>query len=139
MAGWSGVVRLGTLVLVTSLVSRLRVGIVRERLLARTDALTGAANGRTFYETAAVEADRARRSGRPLTLAYLDLDNFKQLNDRLGHAAGDAGLQAMVELIHVHIRPAGLLARLGGGEFALLVPDTGRDAAVARRGGVVGL
>jgi diguanylate cyclase (GGDEF)-like protein len=129
MAGWNGVVRFGTLVLVSSLVSRLRIGIVRERLLARTDPLTGAANGRTFYETAAVEAERARRSGQPLTLAYLDLDNFKQLNDRLGHAAGDAALQAMVELIHIHLRPADLLARLGGDEFALLLPETGPEGA----------
>src|SRR5260370_6990473 len=106
MAGWSGVVRLGTLVLVTSLVSRLRVGIVRERLLARTDALTGAANGRTFYETAAVEADRARRSGRPLTLAYLDLDNFKQFNDRLGHPPPDPPPHATLQLIHLPLHPA---------------------------------
>jgi diguanylate cyclase (GGDEF)-like protein len=131
MAGWNGVVRFGTLVLVASLVSRLRVAIVRERRLARTDPLTGAANGRTFYETAAVEAERARRSGRPLTLAYLDLDNFKQLNDRLGHATGDAALQAVVELIQRNVRPSDLLARLGGDEFALLLPETGAEGAVA--------
>ena len=126
---WNMVIRFGCLVLISSLVARLHAGILRERRLARTDALTGAANGRTFYETAAVEADRARRSARPLTLAYFDLDNFKQLNDRQGHAAGDAALQAVVQTIQLHLRGSDLLARLGGDEFALLLPETDAEGA----------
>jgi diguanylate cyclase (GGDEF)-like protein len=99
--------------------------------LARTDPLTGAANARTFYETTAVEAGRARRAGRPLTLAYLDLDNFNQLNDGLGHAAGDQALVHLVAVIRLHLRASDLLARLGGDEFALLLPEAGTDGAVA--------
>ncbi len=128
---WNGIIRFGTLALMASLVSRLRVSIVRERLLARTDPLTGAANGRTFYETAGAEAERARRGERPLTLAYFDLDNFKQLNDRLGHAAGDEALRCVVHTIQLHLRSADLLARLGGDEFALLLPETGTEGAAA--------
>jgi diguanylate cyclase (GGDEF)-like protein len=128
---WNGITRFGTLALTCSLVSRLHASMVRERRLARTDSLTGAANARTFYETAAQEAERARRTGRPLTMAYLDLDDFKQLNDRLGHAAGDAALVHAVAAVRAQLRGADLLARLGGDEFALLLPDTDADGAVA--------
>jgi diguanylate cyclase (GGDEF)-like protein len=128
---WNGIARFGTLALAASLVARLHAGMVRERRLARTDSLTGAANGRTFYEAAAVESERARRTGRPLTLAYLDLDDFKQLNDRLGHVAGDAALVHAVAAVRAQLRGADLLARLGGDEFALLLPDTDADGAVA--------
>jgi diguanylate cyclase (GGDEF)-like protein len=130
-AVWNGVVRFGFMALTANLVARLRVGILRERRLARTDALTGAANGRTFYEATAVEAERALRAGRPLTLAYFDLDNFKQLNDRLGHAVGDAALICVVQTLHAHLRAADLLARLGGDEFAVLLPDAAADGAAA--------
>jgi diguanylate cyclase (GGDEF)-like protein len=128
---WNGVIRFGTLALVSSLVSRLHVAVLRERWLARTDPLTGAANARTFYETAVLEAERATRTSRPLTLAYIDLDNFKQLNDQLGHAAGDETLIGVVRLIHENLRGLDLLARLGGDEFALLLPETANDGAVA--------
>ncbi len=127
---WNGVTRFGTLVLAASLVSRLHAGVLRERRLARTDPLTGAANGRTFYEAAAAEADRARRTGRPLTLAYFDLDNFKQLNDRFGHSAGDEALLLVVETIRTNVRALDVLARLGGDEFALLLPETDTEGAV---------
>jgi diguanylate cyclase (GGDEF)-like protein len=129
---WNGITRFGTLTLVASLVARLHSGIQRERRLARTDPLTGAANGRTFYERTETEAKRACRNRRPLTLVYIDLDNFKQLNDRLGHAAGDEALVHVVCVIHANLRQSDLLARLGGDEFALLLPETGPDAAVSQ-------
>ena len=135
---WNGVIRFGTLALMSSLVSRLRISIVRERLLARTDALTGAANGRTFYETAEAEAERSRRSERPLTLAYFDLDNFKQLNDRRGHVAGDEALRSVVHTIQLHLRNADVLARLGGDEFALLLPETGSGGRHVPAGALAG-
>src|SRR5205823_7996192 len=128
---WNGIALFAMLVLTAGLVARVRSGMHRERRLARTDPLTGAANGRTFYETAATEARRAQRSGRPLTLAYLDLDNFKQLNDHLGHAAGDEALVEVVKSLQPALRVADLLARLGGDEFALLLPDTAAEGALA--------
>jgi diguanylate cyclase (GGDEF)-like protein len=128
---WNGIVRFGILVIVSSLVSRLHAGVQRERRLARTDPLTGAANGRTFYEAVAAESERATRTDRPLTLAYLDLDNFKQLNDQLGHAAGDAALVDLVQMIRPALRSIDMLARLGGDEFALLLPETDATGAVA--------
>jgi diguanylate cyclase (GGDEF)-like protein len=128
---WNAVVRFGTLALVCSLVSRPHAGVLRERMLARTDPLTGAANARTFYELAAAEADRARRASRPLTLAYLDLDNFKLLNDRFGHAAGDSALLHVVRTVQQNLRSSDLLARLGGDEFALMLPELGAEGAVS--------
>jgi diguanylate cyclase (GGDEF)-like protein len=129
---WNGVTRFGTLALVASLASRLHAGVVRERRLARTDPLTGAANGRHFYEAVATAADRARELGRPLSLAYLDLDDFKQVNDRLGHAAGDEVLVRVSATIRTEAGPASLLARLGGDEFALLLPDAAPEAVKTR-------
>ena len=128
---WNGIVRFCTLTLVASLVSRLHAGVFRERLLARTDSLTGAANARTFYEAAAAEAEWARRVAAPLTLAYLDVDDFKRLNDRLGHSAGDEALRHIVQTIHLHLGGQGLLARLGGDEFALLLPGQAGEGVVA--------
>jgi diguanylate cyclase (GGDEF)-like protein len=126
---WNGITRFAVLVLTSSLVARLRAAMLREQLLARTDPLTGAVNARTFYEVVAAEAGRACRSAQPLTLAYFDLDNFKHLNDRMGHAAGDAALIRVVQSTRLNLRKSDLLARLGGDEFAVLLPDTGADVA----------
>lgn len=121
---WNGIVRFSTLVVVSSLMARVKAGVLRERRLARTDPLTGAANNRAFYAATSAEADRSYRTGRPLTLAYLDLDNFKHLNDRFGHAAGDAALLNVVRAIRLNLRASDILARLGGDEFALLLPES---------------
>src|ERR1019366_6848355 len=114
---WSGTARFGIFVITSSLLSRLRVSLFLEKKLARSDPLTGAANGRTFYESVSQTVERVLRSEQPLTLAYLDLDNFKWLNDKLGHSAGDEALCDLVRIIHVNIRGTDLLARLGGDEF----------------------
>jgi diguanylate cyclase (GGDEF)-like protein len=126
---WNGVVRFGMFVITASLLSRLRLVMLRERTLARTDLLTGSANGRTFYEAASNAVERSLRSTHPMTLAYLDLDHFKQLNDQLGHSAGDAALRHLAQVVQHNIRAGDMLARLGGDEFALLLPDTGGPEA----------
>jgi diguanylate cyclase (GGDEF)-like protein len=127
---WNDLIRFGVFVISSSLLTRLRVAMLHERLLARTDPLTGAANARTFYEALGAEARWSREVGRPLTLAYLDLDNFKQLNDRLGHSAGDLALRHLALAIRRGIRTVDILARLGGDEFALLLPETDSAAAM---------
>jgi diguanylate cyclase (GGDEF)-like protein len=103
----------------------------RERALSRTDGLTGLLNGRGFYESAAVELARSSRYRHPLTIAYLDLDDFKQVNDRFGHARGDALLVAVARAMRRACRSTDLVARLGGDEFVVLFPETDRDAAEA--------
>ncbi len=128
---WNGVVRFCFFAVTTSLLSRLRVALRHEQLLARTDPLTGVANGRTFYEKALLELHRCGRTRRPFTLAYLDLDNFKEVNDRRGHLAGDELLREVAETLRGHTRLTDLVARLGGDEFALLLPETDPAGAVA--------
>ena len=111
-------------------------GIVRIRLLvealrdlASTDPLTGAANSRSFYEKAQIETARASRYGHPFTTVYVDLDNFKTVNDTMGHKVGDDLLVKTVRLISQSIRPTDFLARLGGDEFVILFSDTDTQSA----------
>jgi diguanylate cyclase (GGDEF)-like protein len=105
--------------------------LLRERAVSRTDSLTGLLNGRGFYEAAAVELARSARYRHPLTLAYVDLDDFKVINDRSGHARGDAVLVAVARALRRACRSTDVVGRLGGDEFVVLFPETGRDAAEA--------
>jgi diguanylate cyclase (GGDEF)-like protein len=91
---------------------------------AGIDALTGCLNRRALMKLAAHEVARSERSGMPLTIAILDLDHFKQVNDTYGHAAGDDVLCALVVLLQNRLRSVDVVARIGGEEFLLLLPDT---------------
>jgi diguanylate cyclase (GGDEF)-like protein len=101
------------------------------RRLATEDALTGLANRGVFADALAREVKRARRHGRPLALALVDVDRFKQVNDRFGHPAGDAVLRALAGAVRPLVRAEQLLARVGGEELALLLPDVTLDGARA--------
>jgi len=111
------------------LLSLLAEWIARLHASSRSDPLTGVANSRAFLELLKMEIARARRYERPLTLAYLDLDNFKSVNDIFGHATGDKVLQTMVSTVNANIRVTDVLGRLGGDEFALLLPETDMQGA----------
>lgn len=102
----------------------------RLRAEAETDALTGAANRRAFMRALEREIEEADRLGVPLALAMLDLDHFKAINDTHGHAAGDRVLARAVAAFRAELSGAELLGRLGGEEFAALLPRAGADAAV---------
>ena len=126
---WNSLMRLATNMVVAYLFYELQLVLQNEQRLARTDYLTGALNSRAFYEGLQLEIARARRYGHPLTLAYLDLDNFKAVNDRLGHNAGDELLRTIAGAARASLRATDTLARLGGDEFALLLPETGSAEA----------
>jgi len=121
---WNSVVHLGVFILMCMTLSALRQALGRERGLARIDPLTQMVNLRGFEERINLEIDRARRSGRPLTLAYLDLDDFKAINDAHGHTAGDHLLAQIGGILRYNVRATDLVARLGGDEFAILFPET---------------
>lgn len=98
--------------------------------LATTDPLTGLANSRVFRERLNQDLARAERYGEPLSLLLIDVDGLKRVNDRAGHQAGDAALEAVAAAIRSGMREADLGARLGGDEFAVLAPRTDESAAL---------
>ncbi len=125
IAYWNTGVRLGFFLVVNHLVGLVRRELERVRELSQRDPLTGATNRRYFEELAEVELSRMSRNRRPLSLAYIDLDNFKGVNDSLGHAAGDRVLTTVVGVLRENLRRPDVVARIGGDEFLLLMPETG--------------
>ncbi len=125
----SGAARLALYLAVLGVLGMMR----RERALhtwaVRTDPLTGAANARAFRELAEAEVARSRRYGLTLSLAYLDLDDFKRINDAFGHDAGDHVLLSASHVMRSTVRATDSVARLGGDEFAILMPETDAEAA----------
>lgn len=111
------------------LIATLRAGLLRERSLSRADPLTSLLNGRAFYDDAQRLLALCRRKGRPITIAYIDLDNFKSINDRSGHQAGDDLLCRVADKLRSSVRPSDLVARLGGDEFVILLPEVNSQEA----------
>lgn len=126
---WNGLSRLLIFSFITVILAQLRRALQYERMLARSDFLTGAANARSFNESANQELQRARRHARPFTIVYMDVDNFKTINDTRGHQAGDDLLRAIVRTLRQYLRETDIVARLGGDEFALLLFDADEQAA----------
>ena len=121
---WNGASQLLFFVLVAVLVSVLAEQTVQLRILAREDPLTGIPNRRAFFGALDRALEWSRRQGVPWVLAYLDVDNFKKINDTKGHGVGDAVLQQVARTLREGTRRIDVVARLGGDEFALLLPNT---------------
>lgn len=126
---WNGAIELGFFLVVAVILARLRNTTDGWRALARTDALTGALNRGAFVEAALREVARAERYRRPLSVAYVDIDDFKAVNDRLGHERGDQVLHAVAHALQENLRSFDLVSRYGGDEFVVLLPETGDEAA----------
>ncbi len=124
---WDALLELGTFLTIALTLALLREANQHLAELALTDGLTGIPNRRAFGERLELEMARARRSGRPFTVVYFDLDRFKHLNDTAGHTAGDELLRQVAGHTAASVRATDLVARLGGDEFALVLPETGRD------------
>ena len=120
---------LGTFVFAALAVNELADALRTVGHLARFDPLTGARNADYFRSTTDAEFLRSRRYGRPLSVAFIDLDDFKEVNDTLGHHIGDEVLVAIAASIAAGIRAEDVLGRVGGDEFALLLPEIGLTEA----------
>ncbi len=131
LPAWNLVMRLSTLALVAWLVGEFRSQLARAERYSRTDNLTGLATRGWFLEYLAREVERAQRYVHPLTIGYIDIDDFKPVNDTYGHQAGDRLLQRIARTLQEQLRHADLAGRLGGDEFMLLLPETGPEHARA--------
>lgn len=127
---WNTAVRGGIFLTVAYLMAALQARLVLEQRMARVDALTGLPNWRAFLEASEREFARNRRLGTPITLAYLDMDDFKYVNDTRGHAAGNELLHDLAQGLRAALRITDVVARVGGDEFVLLLPES--DMAGAR-------
>jgi diguanylate cyclase (GGDEF)-like protein len=127
---WNRAIQLSLLGVVSVLLAALKGSYAALQMLAKHDSLTGLDNRQSFAERAELELAISRREGRPFTLAYMDLDDFKAVNDAFGHAEGDRALQAVAEVLKRRVRAADACARLGGDEFAVLLRGSSPEAAV---------
>ena len=128
---WNTFVRLCFFLIIWKLLTLVHEKLLLEESLADTDPLTGLANRRFFQEQLDREHLRAQRHPEPFTIAYLDLDNFKYVNDTMGHDIGDELLQVVAENLSINIRASDFAARLGGDEFAVLFPSLDSEAATS--------
>jgi diguanylate cyclase (GGDEF)-like protein len=126
---WNSMMRLGFFLIAAYSLLEIKRLLENEQTFARTDFLTSVANSRAFYNSAQTEIDRSVRFSRPFTIAYIDIDNFKQVNDTLGHLQGDNLLKSIAGTIKNNIRSIDIVARLGGDEFAILFTETNEENA----------
>jgi len=128
---WNLFIEFSFLLIMSLLFSALKNKLDSEKTLARIDPLTKAINRRSFFDLAELEINRAHRYGHPFTITYIDLDNFKEINDQWGHSTGDKLLITVANTISSNIRNTDILARFGGDEFVILLPETTGEAAQA--------
>jgi diguanylate cyclase (GGDEF)-like protein len=126
---WNALVRLGFFLVTGLLLAALRASLDFQRHLARTDGLTGLYVRRAFEERLQHDLALAERRRSAISLAFIDLDDFKSINDRGGHGEGDRVLRVIGRALQRSVREADTAARLGGDEFALLLPDADDDGA----------
>src|SRR5215471_931598 len=126
---WQATTRFLVFVAFAYSLSRLRIALSREQFLSHFDELTGLANRASLFEMGQRDVARCFRPERPLTAIFIDLDQFKEVNDRFGHSEGDAVLRITSETIRQECRESDLPARIGGDEFVVLAPEMTFEAA----------
>jgi len=126
---WNTAVRYGFFAITAHLLTTMQQNLDREQKMARQDGLTTLMNGRAFLETAQILFNLAKRHGHATVVGYIDLDNFKQVNDTSGHSEGDRLLRTIATILMQSVRRTDFVGRLGGDEFAILLPETSRQGA----------
>lgn len=126
---WNALTRLGIFLIISKILTAFHQKLKEEEKAAETDGLTGILNSRAFHEQLEAETIRSKRFHHPLSLAFIDLDNFKIVNDTYGHAIGDRLLQTIASTIKANTRKFDAVARLGGDEFTVLLVETDKSSA----------
>ncbi|MCU0821996.1 MAG: GGDEF domain-containing protein [Spirochaetes bacterium] len=121
--------RLTGFLIITYIVSELKNALLKHKDLASTDPLTSILNKRAFYELSEIELYKAGRYNNSISILCIDIDNFKYVNDNMGHSTGDKLLKSVSDVIKSNIRKIDLVGRLGGDEFAILIGRSGAEAA----------
>jgi len=122
--------RLMVFLFVVFMINRYKKILENQQELAALDPLTGVANRRAFFRLARTEIDRSRRYNHPFSVMVIDIDDFKQINDHLGHHVGDRLLIKVVETIKKHLRAIDIISRFGGDEFVILLVRTKEKSAL---------
>lgn len=128
ISAWNAFSVIGIFLVVSLLVAKIRQMLEKERELSSKDPLTGVMNMRAFSEVVEYEILRHKRQFETFSFAFLDLDNFKQVNDRYGHTKGDELLRSVVDCLVDNLRKTDIVARAGGDEFIIFFPMTDQDA-----------
>lgn len=126
---WNTVSTICVFLIISILVYKVRIMWESERKQSRIDFLTGFLNTRAFQELLEYEINQLDRNKNPLTIAYIDLDNFKEINDRYGHIRGDELLKSISRSLSKSIRKTDVIARMGGDEFVIMLPGTNQEEA----------
>ena len=126
---WDGIERLGVLIVFSLLFSEIHALLKNKSRLSHTDYLTGISNRRALFKSSSMEIERLTRTGRPFTLLYMDLDDFKAVNDSAGHEAGDFVLNRIAIALKLQLRGIDIIPRMGGDEFVMILPETDDQAA----------
>jgi len=128
---WNILMVLGMFLFVAYSIATVKKLFIKEQEHADTDDLTGVANIKFFYEQARSEISRSAQYKRPLTLAYINIDNLRYVNDTLGHIAGDYILHEVAQILRSTLRSTDIISRLGGAKFSVLMPETNNENAMA--------
>ena len=123
------IIKFGVYIYIVIVLNKLKISLSNAKKASRIDYLTNVVNRKALFEILNLELYKIKRNNNPLTIAYIDVDDFKQVNDNFGHKAGDKLLMKLSRIVYKNIRKTDTIARLGGDEFVIILPETDYETA----------